>query len=105
MGEVQEVQKVASDPGVWMWLAGAGFAAWNGLLTFIFASHAKKIDDLAKEVKTIAADREDHCIPRPECERTHHALNERLDRIEAEFKAGVVGIHTRLDKIIGPKGK
>lgn len=93
-----EVQKAAADPGLLLWIAGAAVAAWNGLLTFILFSNRADIKDVGK-------DREDHCVPRPECERTHTALNTRMDRLEDELKTeirtGMTGIHKRLDKMCG----
>lgn len=70
---------------------------WNGLLTLFLGHGMSKLNALSKE-------REDHCIPRKECERTHDAVNERLDRFEKDTKDGIAGIHQRLDKIIGERG-
>lgn len=96
-----EVQKAASDPGLLLWIAGAAVAAWNGLLAFVLVGQRAEIKDLNKDLKAVSSDREDHCVPRPECERTHGDLNARFDRFEAEIKTGITGIHKRLDKMCG----
>ena len=100
-----EVQKAAADSGLLLWIAGAAVTAWNGLLTFVLAGQRTQIADLNKDLKAISSEREDHCVPRPECERTHEALNTRIDRLEdelkSEIKTGVTGIHKRLDKFCG----
>lgn len=99
-----QVQETA-DSNIWMWIAGAAVTAWNGLLSFILLGHRGDIKDLHKGIKATGKEREDHCIPRAECERTHAALNVRVDRLEdelkAEIKEGTKSIHKRLDKIYG----
>lgn len=85
---------------IWMWLAGAFFTAWNGLLTLILGYHYSQISkfqtDASKTAKELSQEREEHCIPRNECERTHHAVDVRLKSIEE----GVIGVHKRLDDLI-----
>lgn len=76
------------------------FVAWNGLLTFILGQQWIENRGLRKELKAISVEREEHCIPRPECERTHKSLDERLSQFEGEVKDGIKGIHARLDKVL-----
>lgn len=83
-----------TNTGLLVQVVGWFFVAWNGLLTLILGHQMKKVGEISKE-------REDHCIPRNECERTHKALNERIDRFENEMKTGITGVHQRLDKILG----
>lgn len=104
MSEI-EVQKAAADSGLLMWIAGAAVAAWNGLLTLFLVGLRSDNRDLRAEMKAVSTDREAHCVPRPECVRTHETLNTRFDRFEDEVKGGIKGIHERLDIILNCKGK
>lgn len=76
---------------------------WSGLLTLILGHHYVELRRVQEAQKAASVEREDHCIPRQECQRTHDALDKRFDSLEAEFKTGVAGIHARLDKLYGSK--
>ena len=83
----------SGDSSVWIWLAGLGFALWSGLNSFIIKQQAAGLQDTNKRVNEISAEREDHCIPRNECQRTHQSLDKNID----EIKVTLIAINKRLD--------
>lgn len=94
------METTTSNSTILLWLAGAFLTAWNGLLSLILGQQFLQIGDLKKEIKAVSTEREDHCIPRLECDKTHKTLNDRFDTLEHDVKDGIKGIHARLDKII-----
>lgn len=89
------------DNNISLWLAGAFFAAWNGIHTLILKHQFSQHEALQKEVKEVSSEREAHCIPRNECERTHKAVDTTMSELKKEIKDGFHAIHARLDKVIG----
>lgn len=78
-----------------MWIGGAAVAAWNGLLTLFLVSLSSQAKETRESIKTVSVEREDHCIPRMECERTHAGVEKEL----SEIRKGIDGVNLRLDKI------
>jgi len=80
------------DGNIWMIM-------WSGLLTLILGHQYVEMRRLQDALKAASLEREDHCIPRTECVRTHEALEKRFESLETEVKIGITGVHTRLDKL------
>lgn len=78
-----------------MWIGGAAVAAWNGLLTLFLVSLSAQTKETREDIKAVSVEREDHCIPRLECERTHQSLDKNID----EIKVTLIAINKRLDDI------
>lgn len=89
------------DSNVWVWLAGLGFALWSGLNSFIIRQQADGLKDANKRIDGVSVEREDHCIPRMECQRTHQSLDKNID----EIKMTLVAINRRLDDLCGQPHK
>lgn len=86
------------DPNIWLWIAGVAVAAASGLNMFVLKSHAALLGNLSEQVKEVSAEREDHCINRHECERTHEALNERLDAMAVDIKSILLSCQNKVCK-------
>lgn len=80
---------------VLMWIGGAAVAAWNSLLTLFLVSLSNQAKETRENIKEVSIEREDHCIPRMECERTHAGVEKEL----SEIRKGIDGVNLRLDKI------
>lgn len=108
------------DSGVWMWIAGGLLGLWSALHSMIIGwlyvkgeKNAKDLSDsqmaLAKSIADLAVkvtdDREDKCVPRAECERTHEAGDVRVEGIEGTMKENFKAVFEKLDYLIKEAGK
>lgn len=76
------------EPGdFWIWAAGTAVASWTVLLTFILGAGWSRMSDMDEKIKGVSREREDKCIPRLECERTHATVDNSLIEIKKMIKS------------------
>ncbi len=105
------------DEYFWIWVAGICVAGFSGIATTLLViiyqglqnqvSEIKKgVKNMGEEIKEVSGEREEKCIPRKECERTHAAVNDTLREIKQllavgfkEVNSQIKDVHARVDEV------